>query len=65
MHKGTKQSKIAQKPVVVSIEPGLGPLVEPADPHPGRKPSEAMEPVVRAATGKKPISIWDFFGEGH
>jgi hypothetical protein len=39
----------------------FGPPPEPVDPHAGKK-SEVMEPVVRAATGEKKVSIFDIFG---
>jgi hypothetical protein len=45
---------------VISIDWDAPPTV-PVDPHPGQK-SKVMEPVVKAATGEKKVSIFDILG---
>lgn len=52
--------KTEPKVTMISIDWDAPPTA-PVDPHPGQK-SEVMEPVVRAATGEKKVSIFDILG---
>ena len=56
-----KGAKHVPKINVISLGP-IGPPKEVVDPHPGKTPSATMEPVVKAATGEKKVSIWDLLG---
>lgn len=55
-----KGKKSVPKIEVIAFGP-VGPPKEVADPHAGKQPSKTMEPVVKAATGEKKVSLWDMF----
>lgn len=52
---------MGKKDTIEVVIHSFGPPPPPPDPHPGNAPSATMEPVVKAATGEKSVTLFDLF----